>query len=346
MPGTTGLIRTQANTHCYLCGDRGRILYANLTDTLFGASGRWSLKRCSNTDCRLIWLDPRPVDEDLGKTYQTYFTHGEDEREPSMKRRMREFLYSGYRGLISVADPLLGLKQEKRRLRQMCLDGISPGTLLDVGCGDGSFLDRMRKAGWEVDGCDFDPQGIAHAKMAYGLKLRVGTLEAQEFRDNQFEAVTVSHVIEHVTDPGALLREVCRTLKPGGRAVITTPNSASHGHETFRAAWFGLDPPRHLHLFNVENLACLAERSGMRIIERFSTAANADIFLGASASIQEAAQHGGSTNLSAINPLRGIQAFFGQCREHRLLRENKLLGEEAVLVCVKPDAAVEKAQTT
>jgi len=61
--------------------------------------------------------------------------------------------------------------------------------------------------------------------------------------------VTLSHVIEHVHDPVACLREVFRLCKPGGQVWITTPNLESYGHRRFREHWIGLQPPNHLVLF-------------------------------------------------------------------------------------------------
>ena len=64
-------IRSNPKTHCTLCRGEGKCLYSNLTDRLFGAPGEWNLKRCTNPGCGLVWLDPMPIEEDIGKAYQT-----------------------------------------------------------------------------------------------------------------------------------------------------------------------------------------------------------------------------------------------------------------------------------
>jgi hypothetical protein len=70
-----GGIEVQSVTTCYLCGAEGHILYGNLRDRLFGAPGEWNLKKCPDAKCGLIWLDPMPVEADLHKVYENYYTH-------------------------------------------------------------------------------------------------------------------------------------------------------------------------------------------------------------------------------------------------------------------------------
>jgi hypothetical protein len=66
---------TRPNPDCAVCGRRGELLYDGLTDRLFGASGKWSLKRCPGMNCGLIWLDPIPLESEINRAYQTYYTH-------------------------------------------------------------------------------------------------------------------------------------------------------------------------------------------------------------------------------------------------------------------------------
>jgi SAM-dependent methyltransferase len=123
------------------------------------------------------------------------------------------------------------------------------GRLLDVGCGSGDWLLTMRGWGWRVEGLDFDEKAVAMARQN-GLDVRHGALEQEGFPDNTFDAITLSHVIEHVPDPALTLAECARILKPGGTLVVATPNNASLTHRYFGEAWRGLEPPRHLHIFS------------------------------------------------------------------------------------------------
>ena len=61
------LIRSQPCLDCYLCKTQGVNLYQGLRDRLFSAPGTWNVKQCPNPECRLLWLDPMPLQEDVGQ---------------------------------------------------------------------------------------------------------------------------------------------------------------------------------------------------------------------------------------------------------------------------------------
>jgi SAM-dependent methyltransferase len=138
---------------------------------------------------------------------------------------------------------------------------VPDGQLLDVGCGSGAWLKSMRELGWRAEGVDFDENAIAVAQQD-GLKVSAGSLEQQGYPSDKFDAVTLSHVIEHVPDPVGTLTECARILKPGGKLIVATPNNWSLGHRLFRKNWRGLEPPRHLHIFSPQSLRRTLQLAG------------------------------------------------------------------------------------
>ena len=255
-------IRTHARPTCFLCGGQGRPLYDGLEDRVFGAPGRWDLLQCSTQDCDLTWLAMMPLPEDLGLAYASYYTHTRQLEGDApfaatlvVKRLLLHALYSRFLWRS-------GLVVEREELDNMTLRSLPPGRMLDVGCGSGTLLQRMRIAGWEVEGVDFDEKAIDRAWREYGVAVRHGDLRAACYPDGSFDAVTMNHFIEHVHDPIAVLTESRRILRPGGQLVVVTPNIAGWGHARFGRNWRGLEPPRHLHLFSPKTLAQTALRAG------------------------------------------------------------------------------------
>ena len=118
---------------------------------------------------------------------------------------------------------------------------------------------------------------------ASGLTVHVGPLEALALPGQQFDAVTLNHVVEHLPDPASTLRECCRLVRQGGLLVAITPNARSLGHEVFGGSWRGLEPPRHLHVFTPRALARLARSAGFSRVDVETTGANAYTFGAASA---------------------------------------------------------------
>ncbi len=298
-------IRTRPCPDCYLCGAQGKPLYQSLKDRLFGSPGEWNLKKCPNPECGLVWLDPMPLLEDISKAYETYYTHGEEELAESLLHvsqpsplvrlfplRLRKYLKHGFfasaygypegiRGFQRLAGFGLYLYPFLARTLARAVGYVpylAGGRLLDVGCGDGSYLDYMRSLGWEVEGVEVDPRAVEQAGKR-NLRVHSGTLEQQGFEDCRFDTIVLSHVLEHVHDPAALLRECHRILKPGGIIKVFVPNLESVGHRRFKASWLGLDPPRHLHLFTIRALRKLALEASLDVTLRTSSAMARGIYM-------------------------------------------------------------------
>ena len=68
-------IQTTPSPKCPVCDEEGLRLYQDLEDSLYYVPGKWSLSKCTNSKCGLLWLDPRPIEEDIESLYRQYHTH-------------------------------------------------------------------------------------------------------------------------------------------------------------------------------------------------------------------------------------------------------------------------------
>jgi SAM-dependent methyltransferase len=137
-----------------------------------------------------------------------------------------------------------------------------PGRLLDVGCGHGVLLDEARRRGYEVVGLELSRSAAIHARTGFGLDVRETALEDAEFDDQQFDAIVLADVIEHLDDPvGAIAR--CRDLlAPGGVLCVVTPDPSSLTARLTRGRWWGY-LPAHTFLLPRLTLAELLSASGL-----------------------------------------------------------------------------------
>jgi len=274
-------IRTAPHPKCDLCGNLGVLLYPNLRDRLFAAPGNWNLFICSNHNCELIWPNPMPIAQDLGKAYVNYYTHVSAHSGPPTalkklyfltKRRWLTFAY-GYpedpsdkgKSLRRLSCYLLPTLRRRAFSDVSFFRFVSEGKLLDIGCGSGDWLSYMAKLGWNVSGVDFDPKAVSAARQQ-GLNVHLGSVEAQNFAANSFDAILLNQVIEHVPDPITTLKECARILKRGGKLLLYTPNSSSIWRRLFKKNWRGLEPPRHLHIFSINSIQGLFEKAGFKKI--------------------------------------------------------------------------------
>ncbi len=201
-------IKTNESKKCLLCGEMGERRYTKLIDRLFDVTGEWHLNQCVNPSCGLVWLDPRPVSEDIVKLYKNYLTHDTGavyrNKANSFFRRILLYILKGA-NIISF---------ERFARKYFYLLNTRPGRLLEVGCGNGHNLALLRKRGWDVIGQEIDHYAAQVAKTKYKCKVHVGALEEIAFPDNFFDAIITNHVLEHLYDPESIFKECYRILNP------------------------------------------------------------------------------------------------------------------------------------
>ena len=340
-------IRTRPCPECSLCGAQGGLLYQGLQDRLFGSSGEWNFKKCLNPECGLVWLDPMPLEEDIGRAYQDYYTHREVmSNSNTWLRRIYRLVKEGYLGhkygyyseSLTAWKKLLGMFiylhpawRADLDLQGFYLPAEPHGRLLEVGCGGGKMLKRMAELGWQVEGLDSDPIAVEKAR-GDGLQVHHGTLEAQEYPQSHFDAITMCHLIEHVYHPLRLLEQCYRILKPGGSLVIVTPNIESWGHRMFGRDWRGLEPPRHLHIFTMQSLLRLTEHAGFQKLRAWTSVRGGGWIFMASRSVRIKGKY--ITGSRQPVPIH----FWARCMqlvESAILKVNPMAGEEVGLVVKK-----------
>jgi 2-polyprenyl-3-methyl-5-hydroxy-6-metoxy-1,4-benzoquinol methylase len=143
-----------------------------------------------------------------------------------------------------------------------------PKTLLDVGCGPGTFLMVAQERGWDVHGIELAREAGAWAQR-FGLDVHIGTLDQYApSHQKRFGVVTSFEVLEHVSDPLGMLRSVREVLAPNGRLILSVPNLDDPYCLKQRIPH--AMPPIHINFFNRLSIRRLLEASGFEVI-RFYT---------------------------------------------------------------------------
>lgn len=150
----------------------------------------------------------------------------------------RQRLYQTYVGLghgVEVEAPHLSIDARRRPLERLIRDHFSPnrdGTILDLGCGQGTLIHIARTLGYRnLTGVDLSPVAVSRAK-ALGIEgvsegELMATLAARP--DASLDIVVAFDVIEHFrkTEVLPFVDQVCRVLRPGGRFIVHTCNAES-----------------------------------------------------------------------------------------------------------------------
>ena len=142
------------------------------------------------------------------------------------------------------------------------------GSLLDIGCGMGMFVEVAARSGWDAWGIDLNEHAVKWAQENVSPKVRYGTVADLDFAEGSFDCVTMFDVIEHLDDPRQQLEEVWRILRPGGLLVLITPDAGALVSRALGAGWLEMKrAPEHLHFFTAEGLAQMLALSGLTAFE-------------------------------------------------------------------------------
>ena len=244
------LVATEEIPRCDVCGgDRHRVIASGYDYELITCRNRWTYVQCEA--CGHVWLDPRPAVDALDTIYpSTYYAYNYDQIG-SVARRGKEVLDS------------LKMRQILRYCEQ------TPERYLDVGCGDGRYLEVLARRGVPrsgLYGLELDQPTVDRLRER-GLQVYCERVETCERFGNDFlDLITMFHVIEHVASPRAVVERLAGWLRPGGVAAIETPNIDSLDARLFRdGRWGGYHIPRHWHLFAPESFTRLFESCGLEV---------------------------------------------------------------------------------
>ena len=232
---------------CPLCGASSEIAYADLQDRLFHSPGRWNLYKCYGKDCRHLWINPLPDMQSSSRAYENYYTHTPQTKDTWARRiynRVRlSYLQRTYgypttnvRWWENILSRLITFSPLRRAVFDasvLWLPYKPGGRVLEIGCGNGERLVLLKSLGWDVIGIEPDARAAAIA-ISRNLTVARCTLEQSNLADEQFDAILMCHVIEHLPDPPTTVERCFGLLKPHGKMILLTPNTDSLGHK-----WFG-----------------------------------------------------------------------------------------------------------
>jgi 2-polyprenyl-3-methyl-5-hydroxy-6-metoxy-1,4-benzoquinol methylase len=207
----------------------------------------YAVARCLR--CGLWYLHPRLGEEGMRACYvdDAYFEGGEAG-------------YSSYQAQEATLRPTF-----RAFLQELSRRGMTGGRLLEVGCAYGFFLDEARGFFDHRRGTDYSPAAFEKAR-GRADRVDLGGLE-QIAPGELFDLIAVIHVIEHIYDPVAFLRECATHLAPGGSIVLATPDMGSFWRPLMRYRWPFFKIPEHVTFFDRHTLKRLLEASGLTDVQ-------------------------------------------------------------------------------
>jgi SAM-dependent methyltransferase len=240
---------------CPVCGTRASAPHLIAKNThgrhVVNAEERFPLYLCDC--CDALFVGNIRADQDF---YRRYYDDGYYDARPPQ-------------GLGWATRAAAWLASRSHAMRaQLCRRVTPAGTsrlrLLDVGCGAGDFLASLDPTTFDAEGLEINEDGRQQC-LKRGLPVSGTPLEAVDFGKRQFDAVTLWHVVEHLSDPIVTLRAIRKLLSDDGVLVLAVPNHRCLGFWLGSADWFHLDSPRHLFIPSRRTIDRLAAATGFRV---------------------------------------------------------------------------------
>lgn len=247
-------IETKPVAFCDICGSGETVTSGSGFDYEYQTcSNSWKVVQCSQ--CDFMWLNPRPTTAALPVIYpNNYYSYDEQ---------------LGVHPLALAAKKLIdGLKIKRilKHLKREAESETTPLCYLDVGCGDGRYLEAAKDSdsrATQLYGLELNSRQ-AELLNKKGLKVYCDRVEdCRRFEASSLDLITLFHVIEHVESPRQVIKSLSLWLKKGGILAVETPNTNSLDFRLFQKSyWGGYHFPRHWTFFEARSLVRLLEEEG------------------------------------------------------------------------------------
>lgn len=238
---------------CRLCGTLSKVL--NPTHPGFQRPTTFAIAECCY--CDVQFAEPASVESDV---YDRIYEHA---RELAGYSR-----YAWYADqVLRKPRPLEWLAAQEEMYwfvrSQLELLQPRPRCVVEIGSGLGYLTFALRRAGYDAVGLELSARAVEAARARYGDLYRVIDVTRDgSFREAGADVVVMTEVLEHVPDPASLVGAIRRLLRPGGTALLTTPNKSAAPQGAY---WLTENPPVHLWWFSETTLRSLAQRCGLAV---------------------------------------------------------------------------------
>lgn len=241
----TTTLKLERITTCPVCGSEKQADMLTCKDYTV-SKANFTIARCA--DCGFAFTSPRPLESDLGGYYESeeYISHSNTTK-----------------GIVSRLYQRVRKTTLARKLAMV--NGLSAkGSLLDIGCGTGEFLNTCKSDGWKTIGIEPSPSARKQCIENYKLDVREES-DLNKLEAASFDVISMWHVLEHVPHLNERIQTLKKLLKQNGVLIVAVPNMNSHDADFYKEFWAAYDLPRHLWHFRPEDIRKLMSKHGFEV---------------------------------------------------------------------------------
>ncbi|MDP3786442.1 MAG: class I SAM-dependent methyltransferase [Candidatus Omnitrophota bacterium] len=234
---------------CYICQNTKWTTAYRIKD--------WDIERCDV--CGFARINPLPARETRPEFYSQEKVVSRNVKQLSLSQRFSRAMKGAFKKITG---------QDKSGIFYSKLSRYLPaGTeVLDIGCGDGSFL-NLAKRRFNCTGIEISEYLGSLARRQAGIRIIIGDFFTADLAPGKFDGITLISLLEHLDHPEAAVKKCFDLLKPGGILLIKTVNYGCVNRSIRKENWTGFRVPDHVVYFNPSNLKRLLERTGFSRIK-------------------------------------------------------------------------------
>lgn len=233
---------------CPICSQTDLHLKLKCIDN-FASKEQFEIYTCKN--CGFAFTQDFPSENEIGKYYDVpeYVSHSDT-----------------HKGIINslyhLARKIALRSKSKMIIKYSSEEGKM---LLDIGCGTGYFLNKMKELKWYVTGIEKAEGPRNYAKEKFGLNCHDSDYLFSVSKEGK-DVVTMWHVLEHLEQLNKTMSQLHKILKKDGTLFIALPNKDSYDAQSYKENWAAYDVPRHLWHFSPADFELLANKHNFELI--------------------------------------------------------------------------------
>ncbi len=233
---------------CVVCGSNKNEKLFDCVDKV-SSFEKFGIYRCK--ECSFQYTDNRPTLIEAGKYYLSdkYVSHTDDKKS---------VVISLYRAVRNI-----NLKWKLNLIN--ALNNNKKGSILDYGCGLGSFLSFCKENGWETTGMDISEEARKEVKKRYDINVFENS-ELFNKNNLKYDIISLWHVLEHVYNIDDTIQGLKEKINENGHILIALPNNNSYDAKKYKEHWDAYDVPRHIWHFNKKSVEKIFLKHGLELV--------------------------------------------------------------------------------
>ena len=249
------------DVNCLFCKamEKKELLF-RVPDRINNLPGIFSLVKCKN--CGLVFQSPRPKEQFIKYYYPDWMGYFQplERKQSGLSRWIKSKVLFAFYDYKNLGNKKFFIKFLFFPIylyffkHQLIPKYIKNGKLLEIGCSNGTRLEKLKRWGWKVTGVELNKKAAIFGIEKRGLDIRIGSIFDFEFPSDSFDVIVMDMVLEHLYHPDKVILKITKWLKPKGQLMFSIPYFEGLEFRLFKEYAYSIHLPCHTYFFNKNHI--------------------------------------------------------------------------------------------